>query len=151
MGTKFPIWDQRGFQEPRFASELLWTQAEVCISRQLEEQWQKQDGSGPAAFNCDSAAICACVSMHVTIQSSGFVCVVLKAARPVWNNRTRTHTHTEEVKIPAFLGHGCPAVPHTHTEAGQRKSLVTTSITVRFISFVLNTLEAWMCTQKETL
>lgn len=34
-----------------------------------------------SSFNCDSAAICACVSIHVTIQSSGFVCVYAVCCR----------------------------------------------------------------------
>lgn len=135
-GLNFRSGTKEDFRNPALLSELLWLQAEVCIStsvsKQLEEQRQKQDGSGPPAFNCDSAAVCACVSMHVTIQSSGFVCVcvVLHAAGLVWNNRawTHTHTHTHIRRKWRFLHSWNTAAQlcHTHTHtprSGQRKSL----------------------------
>lgn len=148
MGTKISDLRPKRISGPSLAllSELLWTQAEVCVStsvsKQLEEQWQKQDGSAPAAFNCDSAAICGCVCLCMWRYNHLVLCVCCAAAW-VWNNRTWAHTHThyggsEDSCIPG------PRLPScaTHTKVWPEEIVtVTTFITVKYISLVLNTLE----------
>lgn len=69
-----------------------WEQDEVCVStsKQEEEQWQKQDGFGPS--------VCAHVRYHKLPKYF----------------ETIPNAYTEEVKIPALLHHGCPAVTPPH-------------------------------------
>lgn len=58
-----------------------------------------------------------------------------------------THTHTEEVKISAFLDHDCPAVPHTHTHNDYWQEEIITVTT--FIS--VNTSQVCECKHRKAL
>lgn len=93
-----------------------WEQDKVCVStsKQEEEQRQKQDGFGPS--------VCAHVRYHKLPKYF----------------ETIPNAYTEEVKIPALLHHGCPAVtpPHvtiiyrltanTHSCSGIKKKRIKT-------------------------
>lgn len=95
-------------------------QADVCIStsvsKQLEEQRQKQDGSEPVAL-----IVTLQPSVHMTIQSSGPVCVclfvlccILLLYRLPLLEQCETighkhrNTHMKEMRNPAFLDVSCP-------------------------------------------
>lgn len=86
------------------------------VSKQLEEQRQKQDGSEPAALivtTQPSVRVCLCTGPY----SRPIVCLLL-CRLPLLEQREtigheNTNSHKKEMRNPAFLEHGCPAVPHT--------------------------------------
>lgn len=69
IGTKFPmwIWSQREFRESSFCECRLWSVYPPHWAKQLEEQWQKQDGSEPAALIVTlqpAVHVCLCMRRH---------------------------------------------------------------------------------------
>lgn len=83
-----------------------WEQDGVCVStsKQVEEQWQKQDGF--------RLSVCALVRYHKLLKYF----------------ETIPKAYTEEVKIPALLRHGCPAVTPPRVTIIYRLAVVNSHI-----------------------